>query len=166
MIDDQETAPTRAYVDTLHQEIVLLRGQLQGIPPVQHVAVGLQTVSPEALQEALQLLPSVMRPSMSNTIISAINEQAATIDRMQRTSHARKLAFDAAMLQASPSHHVAMPPQVTKEIVEAFYRAHDSSLENQPREYHQAIFDGIAAALKAATSSAAYPSAAPRETAP
>jgi len=59
--------------------------------------VELQTVCPERLREALRLLPSVMRASLSDTIISTINEQAAIIERFKRTAHARQLAFFAAL---------------------------------------------------------------------
>ncbi len=58
--------------------------------------LGLSTVSDEDLQEALDLLPSVLRPSMSNRIVAAITEQASIIDRFKRTSRARRLSFEAA----------------------------------------------------------------------
>jgi hypothetical protein len=58
--------------------------------------LGLSTVSSEDLQEALDLLPSVLRPSMSNRIVAAITEQASIIDRFKRTSRARRLSFEAA----------------------------------------------------------------------
>lgn len=44
--------------------------------------------------------------------------------------------------------------KVTEEMVNAFYKAHDASLEGQPREGHQAVYDGIAAVLKVAALSA------------
>lgn len=58
--------------------------------------LGLSTVSNEDLQEALDLLPSVLRPSMSSRIVAAITEQARIIDRFKRTSRARRLSFEAA----------------------------------------------------------------------
>jgi hypothetical protein len=38
----------------------------------------------------------------------------------------------------------------TKEMVEAFHKAYDASLEMQPRETSQAIYDGLSAALQSA----------------
>ena len=38
---------------------------------------------------------------------------------------------------------------ITKEMIDAFYEAHDKSLELQPRERHQAVHDGLTAALAA-----------------
>lgn len=64
----------------------------------------LQSVSEETLQEALRLLPQLMRPSLSDAILAAINEQATIIASMKRTSHARRLAFEAAM--SSKSHEL------------------------------------------------------------
>jgi len=69
--------------------------------------VGLQTVSEDRLKEALKLLPQVMRSSLSDTIIAAINEQSAIIDSMKRTSHARRLAYEGVMSEATtPADHV------------------------------------------------------------
>ena len=39
---------------------------------------------------------------------------------------------------------------VTDEMIKAFYAAHDASLEIQPREGHQAVYDGLTAALSKA----------------
>lgn len=57
----------------------------------------LQTVSTAELQEALRLLPIVMRNHLANRIISALNEQASIIASMKRTSLARRLSFEAAL---------------------------------------------------------------------
>lgn len=69
-------------------------------PPPLPISVGLQSVDEGKLKEALELLPQVMRQSLADTIIAAINEQAAIISEMKRTSHARRLAFEAAMSTA------------------------------------------------------------------
>lgn len=37
----------------------------------------------------------------------------------------------------------------TEAMIEAFYKAYDASHEMQPREHHQAVYDGLAAALSA-----------------
>lgn len=39
---------------------------------------------------------------------------------------------------------------IAKEAIEAFYEAHDQSLALQPREHHQAVYEGLVAALAAA----------------
>jgi len=36
---------------------------------------------------------------------------------------------------------------ITEKMIEAYYKAHDASLEMQPREGHQAVYDGLSAAL-------------------
>ena len=46
---------------------------------------------------------------------------------------------------------------VTKEMIEAFYKAHDAALELQPRENHQAIYAGLEAALSSRSAEAGKP---------
>lgn len=63
----------------------------------------LQSIDARELDEATQLLPSVMRPSLSKVIIAAIEEQRRIIAYFKRTSRARKLAFEAAITPPAPS---------------------------------------------------------------
>lgn len=63
----------------------------------------LQTVDPDDLSEAVGILssaedaPVVIRPRLARTILAALKEQASIIDRNERTSRQRRLAFDAAL---------------------------------------------------------------------
>ncbi|WP_320196273.1 hypothetical protein RMR10_004395 [Agrobacterium rosae] len=68
----------------------------------------LQSVDAKELDEAIQLLPSVMRPSLSKVIIAAIEEQRRVITYFKRTSRARQLAFEAATAPAPPAPSVAV----------------------------------------------------------
>lgn len=63
----------------------------------------LQFIDEKDLQEAIKLLPSVMRPSLSKVIISAIEEQRRIIAYFKRNSRARQLAFEAATAPPAPS---------------------------------------------------------------
>lgn len=63
----------------------------------------LQSVDAKELEKAIRLLPSVMRQSLSNVIIAAIEEQRRIIDYFNRTSRARQLAFEAATAPPAPS---------------------------------------------------------------
>lgn len=84
----QDIAAAILVIKDLHQKAALSAAE-----PVAE----LQSVDARELDEAIKLLPSVMRPSLSKVIISAIEEQRRIISYFKRTSNARQLAFDAAL---------------------------------------------------------------------
>lgn len=102
MVDDQETAPTRAYVETLHQEIALLRGQLQGIPPVVDVA-GWKKVPEEP---TLEFLKSINR---DNQVLAYENGRYYNAWFEFEQSEGGWLWTDDTDSEPNPSHYRVLP---------------------------------------------------------
>ncbi len=94
---------TFGHVRRAHAALAALEAALSAAEPVGE----LQSVDTKAFDEAIQLLPSVMRPSLSKVIVAAIEEQRQIIAYFKRTSHARQLAFEAVSRQ-QPAPSVAL----------------------------------------------------------
>ncbi|QWW74688.1 hypothetical protein [Agrobacterium pusense] len=90
----QDIAAAILVIKDLHQKAALSAAE-----PVAE----LQSIDARELDEATQLLPSVMRPSLSKVIIAAIEEQRRIIAYFKRISRARQLAFEAATTPPAPS---------------------------------------------------------------
>lgn len=84
------------------QHFVEFADKLAALSAAEPVAE-LQSIDARELDEAIQLLPSVMRPSLSKVIIAAIEEQRRIIAYFKRISRARQLAFEAATTPPAPS---------------------------------------------------------------
>lgn len=81
----------------------LVRQVLEAALSAAEPVAELQSIDARELDEAIQLLPSVMRPSLSKVIIAAIEEQRRIIAYFKRISRARQLAFEAATTPPAPS---------------------------------------------------------------
>lgn len=98
--------------------------------------------------------PCTIRPSEADAIISELRQLRRTLDVGQRTSHARKLAFEAALTQAPAptlTGEVETPapqPNVVADLLDLW---REGSFETTADEAAQAALDQQAVGLDVAT---------------